>query len=812
MAATEQPSGTVTLVFTDIEGSTRLLRELGAERYAAALREHRRVVREAFGVRGGYEVDSEGDAFFYAFPSAGDAVAAAAEAVRGLKPTPIRIRVGIHAGRPELDPPKYVGLDVHLAARVMASGHGGQVLLTGPARELFEGPVRELGEHRLKDFDRPVVLYQLGERPFPPLKTIGNTNLPRPASSFVGRKREVEEVVALLRDGVRLLTLLGPGGSGKTRLAIEAAAELVGDMRAGVFWVGLAGLDEPPLVLSTIAQALGATVGLVDHIEEREMLLLLDNFEQVVEAAPDLAQLVEACPNLRLLVTSRELLRVRGELDYEVAPLASRDAVELFYARAHITEEPAVGELCRRLDDLPLALELAAARTRVLTPTQILERLGERLDLFSGGRDADPRQETLRATIDWSYSLLAPDEKVLFARLAVFAGGCTLEWAESVAGAGVDALQALVEKSLLSHRDRRFWMLETVRDYAMERLEASGEIETLRVLQADLFFQLAQAAGFAWEATTPERYDLVRAEQANLRAVLAWALESEPELGVRLMCEFELFWVGADPHEGRLWLGQLLERARDIPDPLRASALMRYSTLGYMDGDNAHGIRHGEQAQDLYQRLDDELGIAQAQARLAHYVSYVEHDQARARELCEASLATFCRAKDRKGEAMALSAFANIAQAEGRNEDQLSLELHGERLAGETGWTWWQVGCIIGAADAALLLNRPTEAERHARRALLLAQTMSDRRQLAGALANLASAAALGGEPERAGRLFGAIEAEAGRGRLGRWETNYRDQVIAELSAAAGPALEHGIAEGRALTLDQAIALGLRTN
>jgi hypothetical protein len=330
--ASGQPSGTVTLVFTDIEGSTRLLEELGTETYREALGEHRRVVREAFAE--GYEVDYEGDAFFYAFASAQAAVDAVIAAMRGLKAGPIRIRVGVHTGEPGLDPPKYVGRDVHLAARVMSAGHGGQVLLSHSTRELVEVEATELGEHRLKDFAEPVSLVQLGSESFPPLKTISNTNLPRPASSFVGREREVTELVSLVRDGARLMTLTGPGGTGKTRLAIEAATELIPSFKAGVFWVGLGALRDPALVVETIAQTLGAKWELAAHIGERELLLVLDNLEQVVEAAPELAALVEACPNLRLLVTSRELLRVRGEVEYQVLPLAEPDAVAVLRAGA----------------------------------------------------------------------------------------------------------------------------------------------------------------------------------------------------------------------------------------------------------------------------------------------------------------------------------------------------------------------------------------------------------------------------------------------------------------------------------------------
>jgi hypothetical protein len=361
----ELPRGTVTLLFTDIEGSTRLLQELG-DGYADALAEHRRLLREAFAAHGGVEVDTQGDAFFYAFDAPAAAVEAARRAQEALAGGPVQVRMGLHTGEPGAMEEGYVGLDVHLGARVAAAAHGGQVLLSQATRDLIEGPVLDLGEHRLKDFSEPVWMFQLGEESFPPLKTMSNNNLPRPASSFVGRERERAEIASLLRRNARLLTLSGPGGSGKTRLAIEAAADVVPEFKNGVFWVALAPLRDPALVVETIAQKLGAKDGLAEHVGERELLLLLDNLEQVVEVAPELASLLESCPNLCLLVTSRELLRVRGEVEYPVAPLAERDAVELFCERSRLSADKTIAELCRRLDQLPLAVELAAARTRAL--------------------------------------------------------------------------------------------------------------------------------------------------------------------------------------------------------------------------------------------------------------------------------------------------------------------------------------------------------------------------------------------------------------------------------------------------------------
>jgi class 3 adenylate cyclase len=427
MGGRELPAGNVTVLFTDIEGSTQLIEELGEEGYLRALAEHRRLLRAAFTAHGGVEVDTQGDVFLYAFADPVEALAAAAQGQEALASGEVKVRMGLHTGELQLTGEGYAGRELHRAARITASGHGGQVVVSAATQALVDGDLTELGEHRLKDFGEPISLFQLGSERFPPLKTLSNTNLPRPASSFVGRARERDELLALLRNGSRLVTLSGPGGSGKTRLAVEVASELVPAFKAGVFWVGLSALRDPALVTPTIAQTLGARNGLAEHVGGRELLLLLDNFEQVVEAAREVSPLLESCPNLRLLITSRELLRISGEVEYAVPPLAEPEAVELFCERARLDPNETIGTLCRRLDELPLAVELAAARTRVLTPAQILERLGQRLDLFKGGRDADPRQQTLRATIEWSHDLLTGAEQQLFARVGVFTGGCTLD-------------------------------------------------------------------------------------------------------------------------------------------------------------------------------------------------------------------------------------------------------------------------------------------------------------------------------------------------------------------------------------------------
>ena len=570
MTAVTQPSGEVTLVFSDIEGSTRLLEELGTEAYREALAEHRSVVREAYAHYCGYEVDYEGDAFFYAFPSAPEAVSAVSEAMAGLESGPIRIRVGIHTGTPGLDPPKYVGMDVHFAARVMSCAHGGQVVCSETTADLVEIELTDLGEHRLKDIEDAVSIYQLGEGNFPPLKTISNTNLPRPASSFLGREQELEGVLCRIEQGARLLTLTGPGGTGKTRLALEAASTLVPSYKAGVFWVGLASLRDPALVTETIAQILGARDSLAEHVAEREMLLLLDNLEQVVECALELSRLLSACPNLTLLVTSRELLRISGEVEYPVPPLAEPEAVSLFCERAQVEPSDEISELCARLDSLPLAVELAAARTKALTPAQILERLAQRLDLLKGGRDADPRQRTLRATIEWSYELLSPAEEALFARLSVFAGGCTLEAAEEVAGADLDTLQALVEKSLLRFTNARYWMLETIREFALEKLDESGDAEEAQSLHALCYARIAREIEQPLRQYSDEALATVQAEVDNMRAGLACALDRDEIVAAsHYLAGLWFYWLSLGSGlEASGWARQYLASPRERVQPL----------------------------------------------------------------------------------------------------------------------------------------------------------------------------------------------------------------------------------------------------
>jgi hypothetical protein len=385
------PSGTVTFLFSDIEGSTNLLRELG-DGYAAALGTHRDVVRAAFASYSGVEVDTQGDAFFGAFARASDAVAAAEEIQRELATGPVRVRIGVHTGEPQVTKEGYVGLDVHRGARICAAGHGGQVLLTQPTRELVDVQASDLGEHRLKDLLEPQRVFQLGTDEFPPLKTLDWTNLPVQATPLVGRERELAEASALLREQ-RFLTVVGPPGSGKTRLALQLAADAADDFEH-VWWVGLQEVHDSDLVEPTIAHVVGARTDLAGFLRDRRALLLLDNVEQVLGCAPRLAELVSASSSLKLLATSREPLRLTLEQQYPVPPLPDDDAVALFHERARAVRPDfaangAVAEICRRLDGLPLAVELAAARVKILQPDALLARLEQRLPLLAGGaRDA----------------------------------------------------------------------------------------------------------------------------------------------------------------------------------------------------------------------------------------------------------------------------------------------------------------------------------------------------------------------------------------------------------------------------------------
>jgi predicted ATPase len=808
-----QPSGTVTLVFTDIEGSTALLDELGAEAFKEALADHRRALRDAFGAHSGYEVDDAGDGLFYAFGSGSEAVTAVAQAIASLADGPVRVRVGVHTGEPLLDPPKYVGPDVHKAARIMSAAHGGQVLLSGATRELVAEDVLDLGRHRLKDFPEPVSLYQLGSDRFPPLRTISNTNLPVPLSSFVGREQEVTEVVSLIRDDTaRLVTLAGPGGTGKTRLALEAAGELVSEFGAGVFWIGLWPVRDPALVVDTIAQTLGAKQELAVHIGEKQLLLVLDNLEQVVESAVELAALLRACRNLRFLVTSRELLRVDGEVVYPVPALAEPEAVELFYARSRIEPDEAVAELCGRLDNLPLALELAAARVGVLTPAQILERISQRLDLFRAGRDVDPRQQTLRATIAWSYDLLSTDEQRLFARMAVFRGGCTLETAEQVAGADVAGLQSLLDKSLLRRTGARFWMLQTIREYADELLEGSSEADAMRRRHVDHYLaisELAYAERFDRGLTWVRRLD---EEHGNLRAALDHLQDRDPLHYLQLAGALGWFW---DVKSQFTEAVRRLENALASPmedGPLTARALTSLGSIDASQGRSATALSRLEQAIELWRTLGDETQLLEARDVLG-WALYMCGEKSQARQVFEQNL-EFARSLGHQ--VLVTRALAGVCQllvATGQFEraEPLALELHALTRDSEDVSSMHAADHYL--ADCAMHRRDYSLAEEHRLSALETALTIGTAMQQTIEILGLAFTAAGLGRDEDALRLEGAVDAkwkELGVSHAPPLSEAWRKRDLGPARARLGETrATAAFDEGRAMTWDQAIEFAL---
>jgi predicted ATPase/class 3 adenylate cyclase len=819
----ELPAGTVTFLFTDVEGSTRLLHELGAEGYAQALAEHRRIVREACAEQGGVEVDTQGDAFFFAFPTAPGAIAAASTFTQSLASGPISVRVGLHTGTPFLTEEGYVGGDVHRAARIAAAGHGGQVLVSASTSPLVELELTDLGEHRLKDLSAPERIYQLGDGDFPALKSLYRTNLPIPATPFLGRERELEEVIELLSADARLLTLTGPGGTGKTRLALQAAGSASEAYPDGVFWVPLAPLRDPALVLATAGQMLGSKNGLAEHIQDKSVLCLFDNFEQVVEAAPELAALLADCPKLDVLVTSRERLRVSGEQTYPVPPLAESDGQALFLARARAVEpsfftSEAVRELCLRLDELPLALELAAARTALFSPEQLLDKLSQRLDLLKGERDADPRQQTLRATIEWSYDLFSGDEQRLFARLAVFAGGCTYEAAEEIAGADPDTLQSLLDKSLVRKRDSpvgpRYWMLETIREYAFERLEESGEAEDLRRRHAEHFLHLAEEAEPHVREGSEEWVDKLDVEHDNLRSAFDVLEQSaEGELALRLAGALSRFWYlkghfaeGVRRLEGAL-------SYESAPPPIRAKALTGASVAALNVGDMSTARLRAEQALELYRVLDDAWGVAYTTMMVGNAHSE-GGDVAGAAPFFEESVARF---RDLGDEQFTIIATTNLAWAVGelgdyeREKGLHEANLRQARALGNRRLEGYALGQL---AFFARKEGRLDDAASMYKQSIRLVHEVEDHLELAIDLGRFAAVLADQGRGRPAARLVASSEALTRQiGAQTPWWAARRNEetrtiVRSQLDARA---LAEAEEQGAKLSLDEAVALALES-
>jgi predicted ATPase len=815
MAESQLPSGTVTFLFTDIEGSTKLLHELGPEPYAEQLDLHRRVVRAAYKRHEGVEVDTQGDAFFVAFPTAPGALEAAREAQAALE---IPVRMGIHTGTPLLTSEGYVGHDVHKAARIASAGHGRQILVSAASAALLEADgLRALGEHRLKDLSAPERIYQLGDADFPPLKTLYRTNLPIPATPFVGRERELAELeVFLAQEDTRLLTLLGPGGTGKTRLALQAAAAVADNYPDGVFWLALAPLRDPKLVLEGASQAVGANAGLAEHVADKRLLLLLDNFEHLIDAATDLTPLLQSCPNLTLVVTSRELLQLAGEQSYLVSPLEPEDGLALFVTRAKAVKldfEPdeVVPGLCKRLDNLPLALELAAARVRTLSPRQLRERLAQRLDLLKAGRDADPRQQTLRATIEWSHELLDAEEQSLFARLAVFRGGCTLEAAEQVAEAELDTLQSLVDKSLVRNTEERFWMLETIREFAAERLPESDKAE-LRQRHVSWYLEFVEAMDRKLDEGGDHPGFLARigAEHDNLRAALEWARDAgEDELLLRLVAAIGNYWdTRALYQELDTWLPRALARGSS-PAPARIKALIWANIRALSQRDWARSEALTGEWRSLAEQEGDEHQVLNAMnAAAIPAMETADLESARAQLNVIAKRARTI--DDREVLGNATMNLGNIAYRSGDFQTALDHELAAAELFREVGKDF-ELGAAVGNCGwYSLSLGDPAGAEEFFRRSIALFDQLGAIHHVAGCLLGLGAALVARHEESRGAQLLGAaasLRAEPGIGFFDEEEEKVHQRAVADARAALGEeAFSEAWARGEAMTPEELAA------
>jgi len=812
------PSGTVTFLFTDVEGSTRLLHSLGAAGYAEALAEHRRAIREACAAEGGVEVDTQGDAFFFAFPSAPGAVSAASSLTEALASGPIQVRVGLHTGTPLVTDEGYVGDDVHLAARIAATSHGGQVVCSQATAAIVEEELIDLGSHRLKDVEQVVSIYQLGDGSFPPLKTIANTNLPTPASSFLGREAELDEADLLLQQ-TRLLTISGPGGQGKTRFSLELATrareERFSDYRNGVFSCFLSSLREPALVLATIAQTLSiseqpgqpALEALVSHLQGKSILLLLDNAEHLLESASELSELLERASGLTLLVTSRELLRIQGESSYALPPLLADESVALFCERAQVEPSPAIAELCSRLDGLPLAIELAAARMAILTPAQLLERLSQRLDMLKGGRDADPRQLTLRATIEWSYDLLSPAEQELFARLSVFAGGCTLEAAEEVADADVDTLQSLVDKSLLRFTDGRFWMLETIREYAIELLHADGSVDAVRGRHARFMCVNLAEPGLLGRAEWMLRLE---SERQNLRSAVSWALENESaDTRLALASEYGSLCMASGPvAEGSSFLAAALGDGDERDTSARARALWGLGTLAWREGELGSCRASHEASLAVARRVGD-LSLVGRALRALGIVAAEELDARRSELLLHEALAVFRELEDRPEAAECLNMLGWGATVRGDYAAARAFIEEALAHSRETGDRRGIMRCVGNLAFIASEENRLGDALELVREGLSLAHEMVDVGTVGGCLVELGSIAAELGHLERCAVLLGGADGlyEATELSFDSRELEQRARAAEIMSRELAPErMDRLHATGRAMTVDQLAA------
>ncbi len=728
-------SRTITFLFTDIEGSTKLLQRLG-DKYTGVLLDHNKILRDSLKKFGGKEIDTAGDGFFISFDKAKNGILAAAEIQKNINlhkwtdGISLKVRMGIHTGEPEVSEAGYVGIDVHKASRLSSAAHGGQVLISESTKTLVQNDlpagisVKELGDFKLRDLEKTEKIYQLEinglPQDFPPINSSSHvkSNLPFNLISLIGREKEIKDVRKLILDeSVRLVTLTGPGGTGKTSLAYNVSESLKEEFRDGVYAVLLASTSDPSLVASAIAQTLGVTESpdrnilniLIDYFREKEMLLFLDNYEQIVSSAMILDELLEACHNLKILVTSRIILNLKHETEYFVPPLSLPDlknfdstqsisqfaAVKLFIERAKevnpdfkVTDEnaPALAEICVRLDGLPLAIELASARIKIFTPQMILSRLCGKLDILkSTSRSLPERHQTLKQAISWSYDLLSDDEKRLFRWMSVFSGGCSVEALENIFSGmknlqidTLDGVEALISKSLLRRTDDannepRFYMLETIREYACEIMEEE-EKKNLMEHYNKYFLQLAERTEPNLSKARMEYWlNMLDADNYNFRTSLTWAVENnDSELALRLCGALWKF---------RIIRGNLVESLREIMSAVdmprknmntayRAKALNAAGTIVHEISDYERSLKLLEEALGIYRELDDEPGIAMVLNNIAWVNIHLGNVNV-ANLLCDEAINLNLKLKNETGVAVAKNNMAWLAFEQGNFEEAL---------------------------------------------------------------------------------------------------------------------------------------------
>jgi predicted ATPase/class 3 adenylate cyclase len=867
----------VTLLFTDIEGSTRLLQALPDD-YGKVLATHRVILRAAVADHGGREFGTEGDASFVAFTDASAAIAAAAEAQSWLSGetwpggVELRVRMGVHTGTPTVIEDDYVGLDLHRVARICSAANGGQVLVSDQARRSAADPeglafhaqglaFQDLGWHRLKDLERPERLYQLAgpgipDDHRPPRSLPPVSNLPSVPTSFVGREPDLGAVAELLGlDDVRLVTLTGPGGAGKTRLALESARGLLPRFPDGVFFVPLAAVRDPDRVAPAIADALelhdargrDTAETVRDHLRDRATLLVLDNFEQVVAGAGFVSELLAAAPAVKVLVTSRAVLSLGGEHEYQVRPLtlppgaASRpklllasDAGSLFAQRARavkpsftIDEATAadVAAVCDRLDGLPLAIELAASQLRLLSVTDVRRRLEASLPLpESRSRDLPERQRTLRSTIDWSHELLTGEVQTLFRRLAVFSRGCTLESAEAIAGDDVDVLSGLadlVEHSLVWRDDAaepaRFRMLVTIQQYAAERLERAGEEPGLRRAHAEWFCEQARIG--TRELDRPDQMKWLAwfdAEMPNLRAALDWSLAPpvEPgrfEIGAELCRSLGWLWVTHGQTEEAMRYLEVIRNAPPLgPPETLGSNLYYYAYFSDRLGDAELAKATFIEARDLLREIGDTSREASALNALGDLaVRHGRFEEARA--WLHEALALVEGSDDpdeRHGIAHVSINLADVAMREGDVETAAAHIALGMELMSERGDRWGVAACQLEQSRIAAARHDLPGAYALLAEALAFFRRWEDRHWVAISMEALAMLAAGSGQELRAARLTGAAQCARAAAGVPRSpaDSDRLERALAPAREALGAAAwETAEAEGREMTMEQAV-------